>query len=168
MTDVWIGIGLIASVLTLGVVFFGAPYVPTRKRDLDKLFTVAKLKQGDMLVDLGSGDGRLLLGAAMRGVRSVGIELNPILVLITWIRLRRVRSLASVRYGNFWSYRLPDETTHVFVFLADPFMARLKTYLESESKRLGRPLTLVSYGFALPGYEPARTQDAVMVFKIKG
>jgi len=156
----------IVGILTLGVVFFGAPYVPTRARDMHKLFDIAQLKKSDMLVDLGSGDGRLLLAAAHRGVRSVGVELNPILVIITWWRLRRVRQFASVRCSNFWRYALPDDTTCVFVFLAEPFMERLKRYLESESKRLGHPITLVSYGFSLPGYTPVRTADAVLVYKI--
>ena len=166
MSDIWLLVVVVVGLLTLGVVFFGAPYVPTRARDMDKLFAAAKLKKSDVLVDLGSGDGRLMLGAAARGIKSVGVELNPILVVITWIRLRRVRKLASVRYANFWRYRLPDDTTCVFVFLAEPFMKRLAEYLELEAKRLGHPITLVSYGFSLPGYETIRDKDAVLVYKI--
>jgi len=168
MNDIIIVIVAILGIVTLGVVFFGAPYVPTRSRDMDKLFLAAQLQKTDMLVDLGSGDGRLMIAAAARGIRSAGVELNPILVAITWWRLRHVRKLASVRTANFWRYRLPDDTTHVFVFLAEPFMERLKRYLESESKRLGHSLTLVSYGFSLPGYKTIRTADAVLVYQIKG
>jgi hypothetical protein len=167
MSEIWLLIAAIFAMLTLSVVFFGAPYVPTRARDMDKLFAAARLKKSDVLVDLGSGDGRLLLAAATRGIKSVGVELNPLLVVITWWRLRNIRQLASVRYTNFWRYRLPSDTTCVFVFLAEPFMERLRRYLESESKRLGHPITLVSYGFSLPGYKPVRTADAVLVYEIQ-
>lgn len=166
MSDWWLFIGVVVGLLTLGVVFFGAPYVPTRARDLDKLFAAAHLKKSDMLIDLGSGDGRLLIGAATRGIHSVGIELNPLLVVITWWRLRRIRKLATVKCMNFWKYQLPDNTTHVCVFLAEPFMNRLVKYLEAEAARLGHSLTLVSYGFSLPGYTPIRTDAAVLVYEI--
>jgi len=154
-------------IMVLGVVFFGAPYVPTRARDLDKLFETAGLKRSDVLVDLGCGDGRLLLAAAERGIKSVGIELSPVLAFITWLRIRRVRSLARVEMADYWGRDLPDDTTVVFVFLAKPFMNKLKKYLQEQSARLGRPLTLVSYGFPLPGYKPVAQRDAVLVYKIK-
>lgn len=160
-------IGFLLAILTLGVVFFGAPYVPTRARDLEKLFQAAKLTKKDVFVDLGSGDGRLVLAAAERGIKSIGLELNPLLVLLTMWRIRRVRKLASVHYKNYWRYKLPDDTTTIFVFLAKPFMERLKTYLEHEAKRLGKPLKLVSYGFELPGYTPIAEQDAILIYEIK-
>ena len=167
MSDALLLVAFVLAMVTLVVVFFGAPYVPTRARDLDKLFKAAQLKKGDTLVDLGSGDGRLLLGAADRGIKSVGVELNFLLVLLTQWRIRRVRKLAQVRFGNFWRQELPEDTTAVFVFLAEPFMKRLREYLEAEAKRLGRPITLVSYGFSLPGYKPVRSRDAVLVYEIK-
>jgi S-adenosylmethionine:diacylglycerol 3-amino-3-carboxypropyl transferase len=167
VSDALMLLGVIVGVFTLGVVFFGAPYVPTRSRDLETLFDELKFKKSDRLVDLGSGDGRLMLFAARHGIKSVGVELNPILVIITWLRLRPVRNLASVRYANFWNYRLPSDTTYVFVFLAEPFMKRLRKYLESEAKRLGHPITLVSYGFELPGYKLQRKITAALVYEIK-
>lgn len=155
------------AMLTLGVVFFGAPYVPTRARDLEELFKVAKLTKKDVFIDLGSGDGRLVLAAAQRGIKSIGLELNPLLVLLSLWRIRGVRKLASVHYKNYWRYKLPDDTTTIFVFLAKPFMERLKTYLQAEATRLGRPLTLISYGFELPGYTPVAEHKAIMVYKVE-
>ena len=160
-------LGFLVVVLLLSIVFFGAPYVPTRAKDLEELFRAAKLTKKDVFIDLGSGDGRLLLAAADRGIKSIGLELNPLLVLLTMWRIRRVRKLASVHYRNYWRYKLPDDATTVFVFLAKPFMERLKTYLEQEAKRLGKPLKLVSYGFELPGYKPIATHKAILVYEIK-
>ncbi len=53
------------------------PYVPTPQEVVDKMLEMAKVKEGDMLYDLGCGDGRIVITAAKRGARGVGIDLNP-------------------------------------------------------------------------------------------
>lgn len=165
MIDIWINVGIIVVLLLLGAVFFGAPYVPTRQKDVKKLFELINKK--GVLVDLGSGDGRLVRAAAERGMKAYGIELSPILALMSWLSLGKLRRRVSIKWGNYWRMELPVETTVVFVFLADPFMDKLRVYLEAEALRLGRELTLVSYGFELPGYRPVKTKDALLMYKIK-
>ena len=165
MIDTWMYIGVLVVVLLLGAVFFGAPYVPTRQKDVEKLFKIIKKK--DVLVDLGSGDGRLVRTAAARGIKAYGVELSPILALISKLSLGNFRDKASIKWGNYWRMDLPQDTTVVFVFLADAYMEKLRIYLEEESLRLDRVLTLVSYGFELPGYKPVRTEGALLVYQIK-
>lgn len=165
MSDVWVYIGVIVVVLLLGAVFFGAPYVPTRQKDVEKLFKIIKKK--DVLVDLGSGDGRLVRTAVAHGTKAYGVELSPILALISWLSLGDAGKKASIRWGNYWRMSLPADTTVVFVFLAEPYMEKLRVYLEEESLRLDRVLTLVSYGFELPGYKPVRTEGALLVYQVK-
>lgn len=150
--------------LFIGAAFFGAPYVPTRKKDVEN--AIALLDKDDVLVDLGSGDGRLVRAAAKRGVVSYGIELSPLLALFSWLYTLPLRSRAHIRFGNYWKMHLPDTTTVIFVFLASTHMAHLKKYLEHEATRLGRPLTLISYAFELPGYKPKQTVKALMVYTI--
>lgn len=54
------------------------PYVPTPEPVVDKMLELAKLKKGDVLYDLGCGDGRIVITAARRyGTHGVGIDLNP-------------------------------------------------------------------------------------------
>ena len=156
---------ILLVLLVIGTAFFGAPYVPTRRHDTDKV--VRLLRDGDVLVDLGSGDGRLVRAAAEKGHKAYGVELSPIIAAISWIVIRPVRHLARIRIGNYWHKKLPDDTTVVFVFLASSYMQKLRGYLEKESRRLGRPIRLISYGFELPGYEPVRTDKAVMVYDIQ-
>ena len=156
---------ILIVMLVLGTVFFGAPYVPTRRQDTDKV--VGMLREGDVLVDLGSGDGRLVRAAASHGHKAYGIELSPIIAAISWFVVRPVRDRAHIRIGNYWHKKLPDDTTIVFVFLASSYMQKLRGYLEKESRRLNRPLRLISYGFELPGYEPVRTDKAIMVYDIQ-
>jgi len=69
------------------VVAVGAPYVPSKRKDLvdafDELYPISK---NDLVLDIGSGDGIVLREVARRGGRAVGIEINPILVLISkWL-----------------------------------------------------------------------------------
>ena len=131
------------------IVFRGAPYVPTHERDLEKLFSLHKFRKKDVLVDLGSGDGRVLAAAGHRGVRSVGYELNPFLYWYSKMKLRSMKQV-EVRLEDFWTSKLPDETAVVFVFLAGPFMAKLDRKLISETERLGHDILLVSYGMKVP------------------
>jgi SAM-dependent methyltransferase len=54
------------------------PYVPTPQPVVDKMLDMAKVRKGDVLYDLGCGDGRIVITAAKeRGARGVGIDLNP-------------------------------------------------------------------------------------------
>ena len=62
----------------------GAPYVPSRSRDLERAFDeLYKLAADDLLVDIGSGDGRVLMMAVKRGARAVGFEINPVLAKVS-------------------------------------------------------------------------------------
>ena len=162
----WVIFGIL-FVSFLLIVFRGAPYVPTRARDLDDLFSLYKFKKRDVLVDLGSGDGRVLVAAARRGIRSVGYELNPFLVISSWLQLRKYRTVATVRFADFWTTPLPKETAVVFVFLAGPFMKRLDTKLSREAQRLGHDIVLISYGVKMPGHAPEKTKGGFLVYRFE-
>jgi SAM-dependent methyltransferase len=166
MIIVWV-VAVIVFLSWLMIVFVGAPYVPTRSRDLQAILTGAGLKKGELIVDLGSGDGRLLLAAAQAGFHAKGYELNPFLVLLTWWRLRQHRATASVTMADFWLKPLPNETKAVFVFLAQPFMARLEKKLDREAKRLGHDIVLVSYGFEVKGRKTAKTDGSLLIYTFK-
>lgn len=57
------------------------PYVPTPQVVVDRMLELAQIKKGDMVIDLGSGDGRLVITAAQKyGAHGFGVELDPRLV----------------------------------------------------------------------------------------
>jgi len=57
------------------------PFVPSPMHVVQKMIEVAEIKKGDILYDMGSGDGRIVIEAAKKyGVKGVGIDLNPELV----------------------------------------------------------------------------------------
>ena len=115
----------IACVLLFGfTVFFGAPYLPTLSNRADDALDMLDLSKGDLLLELGSGDGRLLQRAAKRGIKSIGYELNPLLVIYSRIRLWPYRKLASVKLANYWAVDLP-KAQGIYVFLLQPYMQSL-------------------------------------------
>lgn len=61
-----------------------APYVDTPAEVVDRMLELAGVKAGDVVYDLGSGDGRIVLAAAKRyGARGVGVELDARLVAVS-------------------------------------------------------------------------------------
>lgn len=158
--------GLLLATLVL-VVFFGAPYVPTRGEDVGKAIEMSGLKPGELLVDLGCGDGRLLLAAAKRGIRADGYELNPMLVLVSKWRTRRYKKLVNVYLRNYWKVALPEDTKAVFVFLAEPYMKRLERYLTEHIKRHDSAIILISYAFELPGHKVQSSDKALLRYKLE-
>ncbi len=127
----------------------GAPYVPTHQKELSTAFdTLYHLGKKDLVVDIGSGDGRVLRAASVRGAYAVGYELNPVLWFIS--RMLSVHNpLVSVELRDAWSATFPNETTVVYAFAVQRDGKKLVRTVQREATRLGRPLVLICYGSAL-------------------
>lgn len=71
-----------AVVVFIGIsAFFGAPYIPTLRRDVRRMFDeLAPISKSDVVLDLGSGDGVVLREITKRGAKAVGYELHPFFV----------------------------------------------------------------------------------------
>lgn len=164
MILLWGLVGLLFASFLM-IVFRGAPYVPTLKNDINRLFTVYRFKKNDVLVDLGSGDGRIVIAAAERGIPVVGYELNPFLAVLSRLRLKSAKlQNAKIKFGDFWTSSLPDETAVVFVFLAGPFMLKLDNKMTQEAERLGHNITLISYGMKIPGKTPLKIDGSFVLY----
>lgn len=144
----------------------GAPYVPSHKKDVEGVFDkLYELSSDDLLVDIGSGDGKVCLAAARHGARAVGYEINPMLVLVARLR---ARNNPSVRFllRDFWVSRLPSDTTVVYTFGDGRDIARMANYVEGEATRLGRPLHFLSYAFEVPGREAVGHTSSTYLYKL--
>ncbi len=149
------------------VVFFGAPYVPSKKKDLSQGFDeLFPLGQGDTLVDIGSGDGVVLREAAKRGATAVGYEINPVLVVLSRLMSRHYPSV-TIYLKNFWRATLPPETTIVYTFGDSKDIVRMAAKVEETASLLGRPLYFMSYGFDVPGRTPLRQLGAYYLYQIE-
>jgi SAM-dependent methyltransferase len=145
-------IALVVIILIFGlVVLRGAPYVPSKRRDLRRALTeLYPLGDKDVLVDIGSGDGVVLRMAAEQGARAVGFELNPVLVGVAKLLSRRDRRV-TVRLADFWLVKLPSDTTVVYVFGESRDIAKMASRVAAEAQRLKKTIYLISYGFEVEG-----------------
>lgn len=134
-------------ILSFGIVLLvGAPYLPSLKPQIEQALKLADLKAGDHLLELGCGDGKVLLAAARQGIRVTGYELNPLLAVIAWLRTRRYRQQVKVIWGDFWGVDWPVAEV-IFVFLLPRYMAKLDSRILQYSTK---PVKLVSIAFAVP------------------
>jgi SAM-dependent methyltransferase len=163
MVELWLIVVLgIGFVLFAFVIAYGAPYLPTLKKQTIDAVDLMDLRPGQVMVELGCGDGRVQLEAARRGIKSVGYELNPLLVLLAKIRTLRYRSLVSVHLADYWRVRLPPETDAVYVFLLKPFMAKLDKKITHE---ISKKVKLVSYAFEIPNRKPTEVSNGMFVYE---
>jgi hypothetical protein len=146
-----------------GVLLVGAPYLPTLRPQVKTALELADLKSGQTLIELGCGDGRVLIAAARQGLNAVGYELNPLLALLAWLRTRRYHKQVRVIWGNFWQTSWP-EADAVFTFLLPRYMAKLDKQCGQYSHK---PLKLVSFAFAVPGRQPEKRENGIFLYEYR-
>lgn len=145
----------------VGVLLFGAPYLPTLSAQAETALKLADLKSGQTLLDLGCGDGKILVVAAQRGIKAIGYELNPILFIVAWVRTRRFHGQVRVVWGNFWQKAWP-QTDAIFVFLLDRYMDKLdKKCVQYPYK----PLKLISFAFKIRHRKPVKFSHGVYLYQ---
>ena len=153
--------------LLLGfTVFLGAPYVPSKRRELERLFTEAyPLSSKDVLVDLGSGDGVVLRAASARGAKAVGYELGPVYVAVSRL-LARGDTRQIVLMKNYWHVDFPADTTVVYAFSSSRDIKKMHELVQAQANKLGRMLTFITYGFEAPHKKPSQTYRAYYINRV--
>lgn len=142
------------------VVLFGAPYVPTLKPQVEAALDVLDLKSGQTLLEIGSGDGRVLLAAAERGWNAVGYELNPILVIISLWRTRKVRAKVQIIWGNALTKKWPP-TDGIYIFGVQRIMLKLHTKIVQSIKK---PVRVASFGFEIPNQKVHTEKSGIHLY----
>ena len=164
MLLIWIAVGILA--LFGFVVLRGAPYVPTKKRDLERAFDeLYPIGKADVLVDIGSGDGVVLRQAARRGARAIGYELNPVLVVISKLLARPYGSLIKVRLADFWLTQLPADVTIVYTFGESRDIRKMYNKVVQEATRLHKTIYFMSYGFSVPTITPVARNKVAYLYE---
>jgi hypothetical protein len=132
------------------------PYVPTPWPIVDELLKLADIGPKDVVYDLGSGDGRLVMTAAKRyGARGVGIELQPSLVERANAEARSEGLAGKVRFVNADLFESSlGEASVVTLYLLPRFVTRLVPKLRSELKPGSR---IVSHDYPLSPWVADKT-----------
>lgn len=158
---VWI-IGILL-ILAYGLsMLFGAIFIPTLKPQRRQALDLLDLKEGQTFVDLGSGDGCMLVEAAERGLKAVGYEINPFLVFYSWLRTRRFGRRVRVRWASFWRADL-SKADGVFVFLITHHMNHFAKFMNDQV--LAKQLKLVSNSFEIPGKKHIKKSGPMLLYK---
>lgn len=151
------------SVYTLLLIYSsikGSPYVPTKKRVLEEILIPAHLKKSSYLIELGSGDGRMLRFAAKRfGVRGVGVDVNPLLVFWSNIRsqLEGLGGKISFEVKNIFDTDLTPANC-LYIFLMPDLIEKLAVKMDKE---LRKNTVVISHGF------PIKSWKRKLVYKLK-
>jgi SAM-dependent methyltransferase len=130
-------------------------YVPTPTRVVEAMLTLAAVGPKDVVYDLGSGDGRIVIAAAQRGARGVGIELEPGLVAEAGRNARKAGVDDRVQFieGDIFNVDLSGASV-VTLYLLTSINERLRPKLLRELKPGSR---IVSHRFGMGEWTPAKT-----------
>ena len=131
-----------------------APFVPMRKKDINRLLGLLEPSLSGSCYELGCGDGRLLVAVAEKyGVEAIGFEVAIFPYLIARWRAWRSpqRRLIKIYWRSFWPIKLSPAAA-VLCFLLPAAMKRLEKKLTQE---LNPGALFVSYTFRLPNTKPS-------------
>lgn len=132
---------------------YNAPYVSTPIEIVEEMLELAKVTKDDVVYDLGSGDGRIVIMAAKKyGARAVGLEIDPELVEQARRNAKSdgVEALVDFRLQDIFAADFSDATV-VTLYLLPETNAILRPKLEHQLRPGAR---IVSHDFAMGDWEP--------------
>ncbi|HUP87158.1 MAG TPA: class I SAM-dependent methyltransferase [Acidimicrobiales bacterium] len=138
-------------------------WAATSDERIDQAFQFAALQGGEHLVDLGCGDGRVLLrAAALHGARVTGVELDAGLAGQARTLLADHGFDGTVVEADFERFDLADADV-VFAYLSPATLQRLRPRLASSLRPGAR---VVTTGYAIPGWEPEQLGGRCYLYRI--
>lgn len=133
------------------------PFVPTPIKVIDRMLELAEVKKGDVVYDLGSGDGRVVIRAAKRyGVRGVGIEMDKLLLekATTAAKMEGVSHLVEFRAEDALQADISPATVvtlYMLPWFNEAMKPRFKKYLKAGSR-------IVAHDFGIQGWPPDKIE----------
>src|SRR3989344_6325323 len=126
-------ITIILFSLAMGV-FWGVIWIPTKKRDYERIAELINIKPGITLYDLGSGSGGLLFYLSKKyNIKCVGIEVAPLLFLYSWVKSIFYKNV-KIKYGSFFRFNL-SEADIIYAFLLPKMYGKLKDKIKKDAKK---------------------------------
>jgi SAM-dependent methyltransferase len=134
-----------------------APFVPSMWEITEGMLKLAKVHKGDVVYDLGSGDGRVVIMAAEKfGARGVGVEIDPALIRESRINARKAHVARRVRFIQQDLFKTDiSRATVVTLYLRQEVNLRLRPKLLRELKAGTR---VVSNSFDMGDWKPDKVE----------
>jgi protein-L-isoaspartate O-methyltransferase len=146
--------------------YYGAPFEPTDRDALNRMIRLSRVRKGDKVADLGSGDGRVVTEFAKipRVKEAHGFEINPFLVVVSKMRIKKLglEKKAFIHWKNMWgqNYR---EFDVISVFQISYIMERLGKKLKREMKKGSR---IVSNVWKFPNLKLKKSENNVHLYRV--
>ncbi|HEX5413861.1 MAG TPA: class I SAM-dependent methyltransferase [Terriglobia bacterium] len=134
------------------------PFVPTPMKVAERMLEMARVTPSDVVYDLGSGDGRIVIMAAQKyGARAVGVELNGKLYKESSARIEELglASKAKILLGDMFKADIHPATV-VTLYLLTSVNADIRPMLE---KQLRPGTRVVSHDFQMTAWTPQKTEE---------
>jgi predicted RNA methylase len=137
---------------------FIAPFVPSPVQVIQFMLKLADLKAGEVLFDLGAGDGRTVIMAAKTfGARAVGVELREDLAkkALSTIHDSGLADRVTIVNGDMFSVNLTSADV-VFLYLTTSANEKIRPKLETDLKKGVR---VVSHDYEIVGWKPIKVEN---------
>lgn len=130
-------------------------WVPTPDVMVEKMLDMAAVTPRDYVIDLGSGDGRNIIGAAKRGARGLGVEYNPDLVRLSRQRAAAagVASLAQFAEGDMYAADISNASVLMLFLVPENLQRLLPKFLD-----LKAGTRIVSNTYEIPGWPAVKSE----------
>jgi hypothetical protein len=142
----------------------GAPYVPSQHEDIERMLELAQITPTDVVVDLGSGDGRLVIAAAQAGAGlALGYEIHPGLVTISRNKISSLNlERAAIHSESMWGADL-SRVTVVLMYQVPYAMNRLKEKLQADLPKGAR---IISNAFEFSDWDHEEQLESVRLYRV--
>ena len=158
-----LGAALLLAVIVIAPALFGSPWHPISRKDLKRALDFSGAQTGERIVDLGSGDGRVLIAAAKDyGLVATGIEIDPVKVWLANLRVRLagVQDKVKIVRANIFDYDY-QEADILFIYLThqaiDKLFPKILEHLKPNAK-------ILCYRFCIQGMTPDKVSADKTLF----
>jgi tRNA1(Val) A37 N6-methylase TrmN6 len=143
---------------------FGAPFEGTRKKLVREMIEISKVQKGDKVVELGSGDGRIVIGFAKKGAIVEGFEINPILVYMSRRKIKKenLQSKARIHWKSFWKADF-SKYELIVLFQFQTIMRKLERKIKREAKD---NVKIVSNTWKFPSLKLVKQKGKIRLYKL--
>ncbi|MFA6889328.1 MAG: class I SAM-dependent methyltransferase [Candidatus Woesearchaeota archaeon] len=149
-----VGIIIVLLFINAYISFFGvAPFVPTPMRSVHEVLKHAKIKKGDILYDLGAGDGRFLHFAEKDyGAHAIGYESNPMVFAYALLKRWFCGWKGKIIYSKFQKKDMSDANI-IVCYMMPHSLKHLQSFFE---KQIAGGTRIVSYAFTIGTLKPKK------------